>query len=303
MTAPWAPTPTPTASRSPSSAASPRPSTSACSTPPARGPAPARAAGGLRLDRARRRARATGSATATACHGPGAAATRPSCCSTRTRARSPASVTWHPAVTADDDRRLRAVRPALGRPCATGSTGATTAPGHGARRLGHLRAAREGLHEAAPRRPRGAAWHVSPGSAHPAAIEHLLELGVTAVELLPVHQFVHDRALAARGLRNYWGYQSIGFFAPHNEYAAGDGGSRSRSSRRWSSALHAAGLEVILDVVFNHTAEGGERRADAVLPRPRRRRLLPAATTTAATSTTRAAATRSTRTGRRRCGS
>jgi len=97
------------------------------------------------------------------------------------------------------------------------------------------------------------------GVAHPAAVAHLKRLGVTAVELLPVHQFVHDAQLVARGLRNYWGYQSIGFFAPHNEYSSsGDGGSQVDEFRRMVRALHAAGLEVILDVVFNHTAEGSE---------------------------------------------
>ncbi|MGZ4175441.1 MAG: glycogen debranching protein GlgX [Solirubrobacteraceae bacterium] len=97
------------------------------------------------------------------------------------------------------------------------------------------------------------------GLAHPAAIEHFHRLGVTAVELLPVHQFVHDAALAARGLRNYWGYQSIGYFAPHGAYASsGDGGQQVREFRAMVRALHAAGLEVILDVVFNHTAEGDE---------------------------------------------
>jgi isoamylase len=96
------------------------------------------------------------------------------------------------------------------------------------------------------------------GLAHPAAIEHLLRLGVTAVELLPVHHFVHDAALSARGLRNYWGYQSIGFFAPHGEYAsAGDDAGQVTEFKSMVKALHAAGLEVILDVVFNHTAEGG----------------------------------------------
>ncbi len=97
------------------------------------------------------------------------------------------------------------------------------------------------------------------GVAHPAAVEHLKRLGVTAVELLPVHQFVHDAALAARGLRNYWGYQSIGYFAPYNGYASsGDGGGQVDEFRRMVRGLHAAGLEVILDVVFNHTAEGSE---------------------------------------------
>ncbi|MBV9413892.1 MAG: glycogen debranching protein GlgX, partial [Solirubrobacterales bacterium] len=97
------------------------------------------------------------------------------------------------------------------------------------------------------------------GLAHPAAVGHLERLGVTAVELLPVHQFVHDAQLVERGLRNYWGYQSIGYFAPHNEYSsAGDGGGQIDEFRRMARALHAAGLEVILDVVFNHTAEGSE---------------------------------------------
>jgi glycogen operon protein len=97
------------------------------------------------------------------------------------------------------------------------------------------------------------------GLAHPAVIGHLTRLGVTAVELLPVHQFVHDQALVARGLRNFWGYQSIGFFAPHNEYgSSGDGGEQVEDFKAMVRDLHAAGLEVILDVVFNHTAEGNE---------------------------------------------
>jgi glycogen operon protein len=96
------------------------------------------------------------------------------------------------------------------------------------------------------------------GLAHDAAIEHLVGLGVTAVELLPVHHFVHDAALVARGLRNYWGYQSIGFFAPHDEYASSqDDGGQVDEFKAMVKRLHAAGLEVILDVVFNHTAEGG----------------------------------------------
>jgi isoamylase len=94
------------------------------------------------------------------------------------------------------------------------------------------------------------------GLAHPAAIAHLQEIGITAVELLPVHQFVHDAPLVARGLRNYWGYQSIGYFAPHNEYAATD--DPVGEFKAMVAALHAAGLEVLLDVVFNHTAEGDE---------------------------------------------
>ncbi len=95
------------------------------------------------------------------------------------------------------------------------------------------------------------------GLAHPAALAHLRELGVTAVELMPVHQFVHDAHLVERGLRNYWGYNSIGFFAPHNAYAAeGQLGAEVKEFKHMVRALHAAGIEVILDVVYNHTAEG-----------------------------------------------
>jgi isoamylase len=98
------------------------------------------------------------------------------------------------------------------------------------------------------------------GFAHPAAIDHLRRLGVTAVELLPVHHFVHDGHLLARGLRNSWGYNSIGYFAPHAEYsAAGGDGGQVREFRELVRALHAAGLEVILDVVYNHTGEGNHQ--------------------------------------------
>ena len=96
------------------------------------------------------------------------------------------------------------------------------------------------------------------GLAHPAAIEHLRTLGVTSVELLPIHHFLHDGFLLQRGLRNYWGYNSIGYFAPHAEYAAaGSGGGQVDEFKAMVKALHAAGLEVILDVVYNHTGEGG----------------------------------------------
>jgi isoamylase len=95
------------------------------------------------------------------------------------------------------------------------------------------------------------------GLAHPAVIDYLTSLGVTAVELMPVHQFVHDSVLHDRGLRNYWGYNSIGFLAPHNEYAAtGDRGEQVAEFKAMVRALHEAGIEVILDVVYNHTAEG-----------------------------------------------
>jgi glycogen operon protein len=95
------------------------------------------------------------------------------------------------------------------------------------------------------------------GLAHPAAIRYLQQLGVTAVELLPVHQFIHGNHLLERKLRNYWGYDSISFLAPHNEYAAsGQGGQQVMEFKQMVKALHNAGIEVILDVVYNHTAEG-----------------------------------------------
>ncbi|GAA0614844.1 glycogen debranching protein GlgX [Sporichthya brevicatena] len=95
------------------------------------------------------------------------------------------------------------------------------------------------------------------GLAHPAIVDYLTDLGVTAVEVLPVHQFVQDSHLLEKGLRNYWGYNSIGFLAPHGEYSsAGTAGGQVNEFKEMVKALHAAGLEVILDVVYNHTAEG-----------------------------------------------
>jgi isoamylase len=94
------------------------------------------------------------------------------------------------------------------------------------------------------------------GIAHPAIIEHLHDLGITAIELMPVHQFVQDDTLQQKGLRNYWGYNTIGFFAPHNEYAQATDGQQVQEFKGMVRALHEAGIEVILDVVYNHTAEG-----------------------------------------------
>jgi isoamylase len=95
------------------------------------------------------------------------------------------------------------------------------------------------------------------GIAHPAVIDYLTELGITAIELMPVHQFVQDDTLQQKGLRNYWGYNTIGFFAPHNEYASStDNGMQVQEFKGMVRALHEAGIEVILDVVYNHTAEG-----------------------------------------------
>ena len=98
------------------------------------------------------------------------------------------------------------------------------------------------------------------GLAHPAVIGHLTGLGVTAVELMPVHQFVSEHALQRRGLTNYWGYNTIGFLAPHNRYAAArQPGGQIAEFKAMVKALHQAGIEVILDVVYNHTAEGDHR--------------------------------------------
>jgi isoamylase len=95
------------------------------------------------------------------------------------------------------------------------------------------------------------------GVAHPAVVEHLKSLGVTAIELLPVHEIVDDLFLVQKGLRNYWGYNTLNFFAPAGRYASvRDYGGQVREFREMVRALHRAGMEVILDVVYNHTAEG-----------------------------------------------
>ena len=107
--------------------------------------------------------------------------------------------------------------------------------------------------EALPEKVRG----TYAGLGSPAAIEYLQTLGVTAVELLPVHQHVDDKVLADRGLVNYWGYNTIGYFAPEANYASsGIQGEQVTEFKTMVKALHAAGIEVILDVVYNHTAEG-----------------------------------------------
>ncbi|MEO3890129.1 glycogen debranching protein GlgX [Nonomuraea sp. B5E05] len=108
-------------------------------------------------------------------------------------------------------------------------------------------------HPKIPRHLRGtyAALH------HPEILDHLTKLGVTAIELMPVHQFVTDHILEQRGLSNYWGYNSIGFFAPHNRYSSqGQRGGQVLEFKAMVRGLHEAGIEVILDVVYNHTAEG-----------------------------------------------
>jgi isoamylase len=95
------------------------------------------------------------------------------------------------------------------------------------------------------------------GLASPAVIEHLQKLGITAVELMPIHAFLDDKFLTEKGLRNYWGYSSIGYFAPEARYSSsGDQGGQVREFKEMVKTLHGAGIEVILDVVYNHTAEG-----------------------------------------------
>jgi isoamylase len=112
------------------------------------------------------------------------------------------------------------------------------------------------LHPGVPAHLRG----TYAGLASPASLEHLTRLGVTAVELLPIHHHLDDAFLRSKGLDNYWGYSSLGFFSPHAAYSAearaGKIGGQVNEFKKMVKSLHAAGLEVILDVVFNHTAEG-----------------------------------------------
>ena len=97
------------------------------------------------------------------------------------------------------------------------------------------------------------------GLAHPSVIEYLKKLGITALELMPIHQFVNDSFLQEKGLSNYWGYNTIGFFAPHNAYAcSGQRGEQVNEFKAMVKAYHRAGIEIILDVVYNHTAEGND---------------------------------------------
>ncbi|MBP2436489.1 glycogen debranching protein GlgX [Microbacterium amylolyticum] len=110
------------------------------------------------------------------------------------------------------------------------------------------------LHDRVPEEHRG----TYSGLAHPHVLHYLQDLGVTAVELLPVHQFFTEPAIAERGLVNYWGYNTAGFFSPHNAYSSrGDTGGQVTEFKDMVRAFHSAGIEVILDVVYNHTAEGG----------------------------------------------
>ena len=113
------------------------------------------------------------------------------------------------------------------------------------------------LHDRIPEELRG----TYAGLGHPVVTDYLRDLGVTAVELLPIHEFVSEPHLAELGLSNYWGYNSIGYFAPHSAYSSsGDRGQQVTEFKQMVKDLHDAGIEVILDVVYNHTAEAGADR-------------------------------------------
>ena len=110
------------------------------------------------------------------------------------------------------------------------------------------------LHPLVPEHLRG----TYAGLAYPAVIEHLKSIGVTAIELLPVQQFVSEPFIVGRGLSNYWGYNTLGFFAPHAAYCSvGSMGTQVREFKDMVTSFHEAGIEVFLDVVYNHTGEGG----------------------------------------------
>ena len=114
----------------------------------------------------------------------------------------------------------------------------------------------KGISKGHPQMPEGQRGTYA-GLSSSAIVRHLKTLGITAVELLPVHQFIHDKGLVDRGLRNYWGYNSIGYLAAHNEYASGGQlGQQVQEFKQMVKTLHDEGIEVILDVVYNHTAEG-----------------------------------------------
>ena len=108
------------------------------------------------------------------------------------------------------------------------------------------------LHPDVPERLRGTYL----GAAHPCVIAHLKRIGVTAIEFLPVHTHHDDHFLTTKGLSNYWGYSSLGFFSPHADYATKDGGEEVREFKEMVKAFHAEGIEVLLDVVYNHSCEG-----------------------------------------------
>ena len=263
--------------------------------------------GRVRLARlpAGRRPRASG--TGTGCTAPttraaGTAATRPSCCSTRTARPSTARCTGTRRCSATASATRAALNTADSAPYMPKNVvinpffdwGDDRPPRIPVPRDGHLRGPRPRPDPAPPGRAGRSSGAPTPGWPIPAVIEHLTRLGVTAVELMPVHQFVPEHSLLARGLTNYWGYNTIGFLAPHNgvlvvaaarragRRVQGDGQGAARGRDRGDPRRG----------VQPHR-RGRPPGPDAVLPRHRQRRLLPAPRRrpAATTWTTRAAAT------------
>ncbi|WP_297006487.1 glycogen debranching protein GlgX [uncultured Corynebacterium sp.] len=177
-------------------------------------------------------------------------------------------LTWHPLMsgfdgTGDADPRDSApvvpkcVIPETGEPL-TAASSRPERPRHAAADLIIYEAHLKGLSAAHPEVPEDLRGTYA-GMAHPAVISHLTDLGVTAVELLPLQTFIDDRFLVNRGLTNYWGYQPVNWFAPEPRYATDRSGvTADREIRGLVDALHTAGIEVILDVVYNHSGEGEE---------------------------------------------
>ena len=215
---------------------------------------------------------------------------RARCCSIPTAARSSCpTATTGAAASRPGDNAAIAMKSVVADPSAL-RLGRRCAAAAAVRRDRDLRDARRRLHAASELRRRAGQRGTYAGLIE--KIPYLQDLGITAVELLPVFQF--DQQDAPTGLSNYWGYQPVSFFAPHHGYSSRtDPLGALDEFRDMVKALHRAGIEVILDVVFNHTARGRRRRPDPLLPRARQRGLLhPRGATRRSTPTTPAAATR-----------
>ena len=221
----------------------------------------------------------------------------------RPRASRATSSTTRPSY-ADNDAGLGALRAARRSSSTTRSRGATTT-GRGVPvgRHGHLRAARRAASPGSTRDIPPELRGTYAGLAHPAAIDYLRSLGVTAVELMPIHHFVSEPALQHRGLRNYWGYNSLGFFAPHEAYSLAARATRCASSRRWCGRCTPPASRSSSTSSTTTRPRAGPTGPMLSLPRHRQRLLLPPRRErpVAATSTTPAAATPSTRGARSRC--
>ena len=240
-----------------------------------------------------------GSATATGCTGPtspsraplqpGQAAARPV---RQGRRRADATATSRCSPTLRRARRRRNDQDSLGHTMLSVvinpyfDWGNDRPPAHEYHETVIYEAHVKGLTEPTPTCPRRCAAR-TPGIAHPAIDRAPDALGVTAIELMPVHQFVQDTTWSTRAWRNYWGYNTIGFFAPHNAYAAsGQRGQQVLEFKAMVKALHEADIEVILDVVYNHTAEGNHLGPTLAFRGHRQRRLLPAGRRRPARTTT-----------------